>query len=251
MNDIPPRLRKIMVIAAIGGFIFIAMGSLASNTQVGLDKIVHSAGYTLLGILCIMGLPPIWYLPAFIGVVIAGIGLEYAQLTVLKGRSMEVGDIVANSVGLLAGCMIGFIARYAWAYLRPEFMNWLHRKRLVHLKVGDILFQENDPSKDAYVLREGSLKVVQGSGKDEVEIGTIEPGDVVGEMGVIENTPRSATAIATSDCTVFRVSSEEILGSHDNPQETPGILIARVLAKRLRTMNKKLKPDASKETSGS
>lgn len=245
MHDIPPRLRKIMVIAAIGGFIFIAMGSLASNTQVGLDKIVHSVGYTLLGILCIMGLPPIWYLPAFIGVVIAGIGLEYAQLTVLKGRSMEMADIIANSVGLLAGCLIGFIARYIWAYIKPEFMNWLHRKRLIHLKEGDVLFKENDPSKDAFVLREGSLKIVQGSGSDETEIGSIDAGDVVGEMGVIESTPRSATAIATSPCTVFRVSSDEILGNTDDPQETPGILIAQVLAKRLRKANAKLKPDAS------
>ncbi len=241
MHDIPPRMRKIMVIAAIGGFIFIAMGSLASNTQVGLDKIVHTAGYAMLGALCIMGLPPIWYLPAFIGIVIAGIGLEYAQLAVLKGRSMEVADAVANSVGLLAGCLVGFVLRYAWAYLKPEFMNWLHRKRIMQLKEGDILFKENDPSQDAFVLREGSLKIVQGSGSDETEIGTVEPGDVVGEMGLIENTPRSATAIATSPCTVFRVTSAEIIGNTDNPQETPGILIARVLAKRLRQTNEKLK----------
>ncbi|MEM6886027.1 MAG: cyclic nucleotide-binding domain-containing protein, partial [Verrucomicrobiota bacterium] len=241
MHDIPPRLRKIMVIAAIGGFIFIAMGSLASNTQVGLDKIVHTAGYAMLGALCIMGLPPVWYLPAFIGIVIAGIGLEYAQLAVLKGRSMEVADAVANSVGLLAGCLVGFVLRYAWAYLKPEFMNWLHRKRIMQLHEGDILFKENDPSEDAFVLREGSLKIVQGSGPDETEIGTVEPGDVVGEMGLIENIPRSATAIATCPCTVFRVTAAEIIGNTDNPQETPGILIARVLAKRLRQTNEKLK----------
>ncbi|MEM1157301.1 MAG: cyclic nucleotide-binding domain-containing protein [Verrucomicrobiota bacterium] len=241
MHDIPPRLRKIMVIAAIGGFIFIAMGSLASNTQVGLDKIVHTTGYAMLGALCVMGLPPVWYLPAFIGIVIAGVGLEYAQLAVLKGRSMEVADAVANSVGLLAGCLLGFVLRYIWAYTKPEFMNWLHRKRIMQLKEGDILFKENDPSEDAFVLREGSLKIVRGSGSHETEIGTVEPGDVVGEMGLIENTPRSASAIATSPCTLFRVTAGEIIGSTDDPQETPGIRIARVLAKRLRQTNEKVK----------
>ncbi|MEO0453635.1 MAG: hypothetical protein AAFY98_05805 [Verrucomicrobiota bacterium] len=61
-------------------------------------------------------------------------------------------------------------------------------------------------------------------------------------MGVIENTPRSATAIATSPCIVFRISADEILGNTGHDQETPGILVARVLAKRLRQSNENLKP---------
>ncbi|MEM6822349.1 MAG: cyclic nucleotide-binding domain-containing protein [Verrucomicrobiota bacterium] len=228
-----------MAIAAGGGFIFIIMGSLASNTQVGLDKIVHAVGYGLLGLLCILGLPPIWYVPAFIGIVVAGIGLEYAQKAVLSGRQMEVDDVVANSIGFLTGSFLGFVIRVGWGYAQTELLLWLDRRRLVSLEDGDLLFKEGDASEDAYVVREGCLSITKSVEGSDEEIARLEVGEVVGEMGAIEGVPRSATARAVGDVLMYRISAKRILGETKEEREHPVLPIARALAKRLRESNKK------------
>ena len=59
---------------------------------------------------------------------------------------------------------------------------------------GKELVREGDYSYDLLVIEEGTAKV-DTSGDTVAELG---PGDVVGEMGVLERAQRNATVIATS-----------------------------------------------------
>lgn len=66
---------------------------------------------------------------------------------------------------------------------------------------GYTLFRQGDKSMGFYVLLSGELIVQDGN----TEIATIKPVDIVGEMGMISNQPRSATIKVTKEATLINV----------------------------------------------
>jgi CRP-like cAMP-binding protein len=246
ISDIPPRLRLLITIAAIGGFIFIVMGTLAGNDQhmVSLDKLVHAVGYALLGILIVMGLPPVWYLPALVAIAGAGVGLEFAQKAVMPTRKFELFDMLANTGGLLAGMCAGFLIRGVWGYVQAELEALAQRRRLVRVQEGTTIFAEGDPSDCFYMIMEGHIRVIVDSDSAAPrEIAILGPGQMLGEMGVVDDEPRSATAIASAPCVLYRVDRDLL---HPVPGETvhPATAIARALSARLREANARLHGDS-------
>jgi len=68
-----------------------------------------------------------------------------------------------------------------------------------HFSQGDLLFRQGDPSD--YVLRidSGSVEILREVGDLSIVLGSVFAGQFVGEMGVIEKRPRSATARANTE----------------------------------------------------
>jgi CRP-like cAMP-binding protein len=66
---------------------------------------------------------------------------------------------------------------------------------------GYTLFRQGDKSIGFYILLSGELVVLDGN----TEIGHIKPVDIVGEMGMISNQPRSATIKVTKEATLINV----------------------------------------------
>ncbi len=64
---------------------------------------------------------------------------------------------------------------------------------------GDVLFHEGDDGEEAYLILDGAIEVFLGSGKDEVVLATLKRGDIIGEMALIDNQPRMASARAVGD----------------------------------------------------
>lgn len=69
------------------------------------------------------------------------------------------------------------------------------RMREVHFPAGEVIFREGDPGDAAYFVVEGSLRIEN----DGIRIVQMTPGDCVGEFALIDEGPRSATAIAETD----------------------------------------------------
>lgn len=68
---------------------------------------------------------------------------------------------------------------------------------------GDVIFAEgNADTKVFYVVEEGQVDIVNT--KKFLE--TIEPGGFFGEMGLVNQKPRSATATAKTDCILIEVN---------------------------------------------
>lgn len=63
---------------------------------------------------------------------------------------------------------------------------------------GEVVFHEGEPSRTVLLIAEGEVEVevAKAAGAGEVLLGTVGPGEFVGEMGVIEGRPRSATVRA-------------------------------------------------------
>src|ERR1700732_717668 len=79
----------------------------------------------------------------------------------------------------------------------PDFLNlFRHETTIVRLAPGEALFTEGDPGTCMYVVRSGAVRVSTGT----TELEQLGPGSILGEMALIEETPRSATVTAVSDC---------------------------------------------------
>ena len=75
----------------------------------------------------------------------------------------------------------------------------------LHVVGGQIVFKQHDEADAAYVILSGRVDVTAGTmDGDEKRLGELGPGEVFGELGLIDNAPRSATVTARRDSLLIR-----------------------------------------------
>jgi CRP-like cAMP-binding protein len=73
--------------------------------------------------------------------------------------------------------------------------------RRADVTAGDVLFRQGDRSDGCYIVLDGVLSIyAQSPEGDETLLALLRAGDVIGEMGLIDGMPRSATATALKSC---------------------------------------------------
>lgn len=80
----------------------------------------------------------------------------------------------------------------------------------LHLKPGDVLFREGDDPGTAFLIESGEIEVRTSQRGHEVVLSLLGQGDLVGEMAVIDDSPRTATATAISACLLFPIDRQQI-----------------------------------------
>jgi CRP/FNR family cyclic AMP-dependent transcriptional regulator len=100
---------------------------------------------------------------------------------------------------------------------------------------GTKLFSQNDVGAGLYILKRGKVKIMQAGDPDraEVELGTAGPGEIFGEMSLLDDLPRSATVIAVEDTTAQLLPVWEFRNLLRNHPDISLKLLA-VLSRRLR-----------------
>lgn len=83
--------------------------------------------------------------------------------------------------------------------------------RPVELEAGQVLFREGDPGKAMWVLSEGAeVSVASTQGKTRpVVVAYAKGGDVLGEMALVDDGPRSGTAIVTQGGHAHEIDAQE------------------------------------------
>jgi len=69
-----------------------------------------------------------------------------------------------------------------------------------------LLFAEGEPGDELYVIQEGSVKISKIVNNQEAVLAVLRKGDIFGEMALLENKPRTATAEVSENCTVLAVN---------------------------------------------
>lgn len=77
------------------------------------------------------------------------------------------------------------------------------------LPAGETLFDEGSPGDRAYIIQSGELEVVKATSGRDVLLAVRGPGDVIGEMSLIEDVPRTATVRARTDARLAVISHEQ------------------------------------------
>jgi CRP/FNR family cyclic AMP-dependent transcriptional regulator len=118
---------------------------------------------------------------------------------------------------------------------QPNFLGLARNERVViSLKPGETLFAEGTAGQSMYVVRSGTVRV--GSGNTVYE--DVDAGGILGEMAIIEDAPRSASATALTECEVAEIDRKRF---DFLVQQTPHFArnVMKVLSRRLREMNER------------
>jgi CRP/FNR family cyclic AMP-dependent transcriptional regulator len=102
----------------------------------------------------------------------------------------------------------------------------------LQIAAGDSLFREGESGDKMYVLLEGEMEILLGDFVPE----TAGPGSLIGEMALIDDSPRTATAVAKTSCRLAEIDRRRF---HFLVQQTPHFAthVMKTLADRLRHMN--------------
>ncbi len=98
---------------------------------------------------------------------------------------------------------------------------------------GGIIFKEGDRGDSMYLIRSGRVVVVKGDLETPTILGYRGPGEIIGEMALLEGQPRSASIIAVERLRMLKISREsfqELL----NSEPALGMSIMASLSARLR-----------------
>ena len=68
---------------------------------------------------------------------------------------------------------------------------------------GTVLFKENESGREMFVIQSGKVKISKMVRGEEQVLATLGPGDFFGEMAILNNKPRSATATVVEDAKVL------------------------------------------------
>jgi hypothetical protein len=98
---------------------------------------------------------------------------------------------------------------------------------------GDFIFKEGDAGKDMYIIQEGRIEILNQYGGKSRELGILEVGDFFGELSLLEDQRRDASAHALTTYRLLRIDRTTL---NQLVQENPDIAVRMLhrLASRLR-----------------
>lgn len=111
----------------------------------------------------------------------------------------------------------------------------LHRRTY---KENEILFNEGDPGVGMYIIERGRVNIILG--KEKKLLAALSNGEFFGEIALLSEIPRTATAVAAMDSSILGLFQSDLFGLLEtNPGMGNKILLklAQMIADRLRFSN--------------
>ena len=98
--------------------------------------------------------------------------------------------------------------------------------KLRDFKAGDVIFKQGDTGRELFIIKSGKVEIRVGNHV----LDTLSPGNIFGEMALIDSAPRNATVVAITDATLIAVSQKQFMTSTSNL----AFSIMREMSQRLR-----------------
>ncbi|HKP73602.1 MAG TPA: DUF1003 domain-containing protein [Pyrinomonadaceae bacterium] len=82
----------------------------------------------------------------------------------------------------------------------------------LELKAGDTLFEEGEPGEALYIVRSGAIELfIKDTVGQKIVLHTAQPTDLFGELALLDDEPRTATAVALEDSTLLVLDRDDLL----------------------------------------
>jgi signal transduction histidine kinase len=116
-----------------------------------------------------------------------------------------------------------------------------------HYEPGHIIFREGDIGDTMYIIWSGRVAIVKGGFQSPTVLGYRGVGEIIGEMALLEDQPRSASVVAMEDLRTLRIRREDFEEwLSQNP--SMGLSILGTLSARLRASDDARKASSRAET---
>lgn len=104
-----------------------------------------------------------------------------------------------------------------------------HSKDFITFEAGQVIFRKDEPGEVMYAVIEGEVDIVA----QEKVIICVAAGGILGEMALIDEAPRSATAVAKTACKLVPIDKKRFTFL---VQQTPffALSVMRIMSERLR-----------------
>jgi EAL domain-containing protein (putative c-di-GMP-specific phosphodiesterase class I) len=112
------------------------------------------------------------------------------------------------------------------------------------LFAGEVLYRQGDPSDCAWLVERGAIELLSVQGRRSVSHGVLGPGELIGELGMLDGAPRSATATARGDTVLLAIDHDQFLDRLDAGDPIVRTLVDSLL-QRTRSIIASLPMDAS------
>jgi CRP/FNR family cyclic AMP-dependent transcriptional regulator len=99
-------------------------------------------------------------------------------------------------------------------------------------RAGEVLFREGEQGEEMYVIQSGVVQILKHVGQDDRPLATLGRGEFVGEMALLNDKPRTATAVVLEDaqCLVIDRATLEHMVAHSTEI---ALRLVKKLARRL------------------
>ena len=119
----------------------------------------------------------------------------------------------------------------------------VQRLELDRFAPGHVIIQEGDISDRMYLIRGGTVEVVQQPvGRDEVSLSTLSRGDYFGETALLRDVPRTATCRAVDTVELYSLGRSDFQSLRDQSEDFDRALLARSDARAIASRNRLLIP---------
>jgi CRP-like cAMP-binding protein len=114
----------------------------------------------------------------------------------------------------------------------------LHRREY---SPGEVLFYQGNPGVGMYIIQEGTIEIVYEPTSDT--LAELTDGDFFGELALLNETPRSATAVARTESVLYGLFRPDLLGLVERDPSLGGQILLRmsqVISERLIQTNEQV-----------
>ena len=117
--------------------------------------------------------------------------------------------------------------------------------KVLHYRTGNHIFEEGTEGDKLFLVSDGSVRIskfIDGVGEEALSV--LKSGAYFGEMSIIDSGPRSATALAHTDCEVWEISRDEFIAILQSDRDLSFHVLwnlLKTLSHRLRETNEKIK----------
>ncbi len=161
------------------------------------------------------------------------------------GEAPEGGAVAASAASQVTVDELRGFERFA-PYSNEELALLITFCDLVASAKGELIIKKGDLSDSMFLVLSGQVRARIRVGEHDTSLGTMEPGELFGEVAMLSQTARSADVVAEAPTRLLRLTSErfqELMSEHPPLAAKMLFNISRLLATRISERNNQLQKD--------
>ena len=158
--------------------------------------------------------------------------LEYLWKDVFKSNLTKSSEEILREIPIFSSLVLSDLKKVS---------SLLHH---CNFRKDETIFYEKEPGESMYIIKTGEIKITKSVNNKPIQLATLSEGAFFGEISLVDEDIRSATAVATQDTYLLGFFRSDLMKLVDrNPRLASFILfqLARVISKRLRIQSESLK----------